>query len=397
MNNSKHLNELYTFLNTYKDIHQQEMIVRDLVNIPSIYLDWASQLSKLTLEELSEFESDLKLPDHTSSSLKNYAYEIKELTSIAHLNLQADKVNENLLRKISLKKSHEVETLSTFITQNIKEKTFLDVGSGAGHLSNNLVFRKDLKAYCLDISSEFQTIGKKKIDRWIPDNKHKITFINKDFFKFNLKEINSDDTLIIGLHSCGGLSNQLIKKFVNSNLKSLINFGCCYYKLNPNDFLSDLLNSKPQIITKESLFLAERTTSYISAEDILRRKNVKKFRYAYHLFLKNKNGSSFESIGNSSKSLYSGDFASYFYSNFLGNEIFSRDELNKFVYSKDFLACFNIYFALDSLRFVQGRLIELMIALDRAQYINDNNIKTQVFTLFDPRISPRNICIYAFK
>jgi hypothetical protein len=42
-----------------------------------------------------------------------------------------------------------------------------------------------------------------------------------------------ENTLLVGLHACGDLSSLIIKNFVASpNSKSLINFGCCYHKLN---------------------------------------------------------------------------------------------------------------------------------------------------------------------
>jgi len=47
------------------------------------------------------------------------------------------------------------------------------------------------------------------------------------------------------------------------------------------------------------------------------------------------------------------------------------------------------------IRGILGRLIEIYIVLDRAIYLEEKGLRSEVFSFFNPKLSPRNILLFA--
>jgi len=193
--------------------------------------------------------------------------------------------------------------------------------------------------------------------------------------------------MILGLHSCGALSTEIIKlKFPH-----LLNFGCCYHKLNDEYNISQVAKLEPLIFSNHALTLAAKSQPTISDETVAKKILVKKYRYALHLYLKENMNLDFTSIGNTHKDDYKLDFAQYALKYC---KLISEEEIHKLndFYEKN-IKKIELIIKSGTLRALLSRLIELYIIFDRAVYLIENNVDIKVLEIFKKSLSPRNIGI----
>uniref|UniRef100_A0A0K0D5I2 Methyltranfer_dom domain-containing protein n=1 Tax=Angiostrongylus cantonensis TaxID=6313 RepID=A0A0K0D5I2_ANGCA len=171
--------------------------------------------------------------------------------------------------------------------------------------------------------------------------------------------------LVIGLHSCGDLSSSILRLFVESqNVAALILFGCCYHKLSvineeQNDFNEAFgfplsLKYSELRFSRCALDLAcHSNENYVM--QLLTKVIVLLFRY----FI--------ASDDNASTLINSVD-----------------DEWRRLLV----VHCIRLLFA---------PIVEHIIIEDRVQFLRERGHSVFVVPLFDPKISPRNLAIVAFK
>jgi hypothetical protein len=399
MNLKEHFSKVASFLEEFSFLHEKEFLSAYPNSAPSKIQSWLNEISswddvKIALMETAPEKVNNIADDH----LQLYLVTIGELKNVARLDLIDTFLTPELSRKLNQKKKHEIQKISSFVDSQVQEKQFVDIGGGAGHLSNALVFNNDKSSTCIDMDEKLQSIGRDKIKYWIPENVDSIKFKKLLFSQEStISEIDSTKNMLIGLHGCGPLSTNIVKNFHSQSYASLLSFGCCYHKLNDEFNISEYSKEFHAGLSRQSFFLAERTTSNISDFDISNRRGVKKFRYGLHFFLKDRFDLLFTSVGNAKKSDYSGEFASYAKKYHQGDELQTvpDEELNSFIDSHEFTSKFNEHFALDSLRSLLGRIVEIYLILDRALYLEEMGHKVEVFQMFDSNLSPRNIAIFA--
>jgi hypothetical protein len=398
MNLREHFTKIALFLEEFSFLHEKEFLSDYPKAAPVKIQKWLDEIRSWNDTKIALMETAPERLKVVDVNFQKFLDTVGELKNIPLLELDQVSLTPELSRKLNLKKKHEIQQISSFVNSQVEQTQFVDIGSGAGHLSNALVFKSDKSSLCIDMDDKLQIIGKDKIKYWLPENANSIKF-KKLLFTDHSKLVGIDSTksMLIGLHGCGPLSTSIVKNFHFESYASLLSFGCCYHKLADEFNISKLSEQFHAGLSKQSFFLAERTTSNVVALDVSRRREVKKFRYGLHFFLNDKFDLSFSSVGNAKKSDYKGEFAFYAKKYHVGDELrdFSNEELNSYIGSEKFLSKFSENFALDSLRSLLGRVIEIYLILDRALFLEEKGHKIDVFQMFDSNLSPRNIAIFA--
>lgn len=393
----KHFLENAQFLKQYTHIHDKEFLKKYPSPYPKFIIPWIEELKNMKLAELAHFESYPNSELVKSPSFKEYLKKIKELSTIAKIHEKEVKIDSKFLRKMNPKKTHEVKMINEIFQRDQRTDTIIDIGSGAGFLSTTLVKKVHSKSLCIDIDKKLQTAGQRRIEKWYPELKKKIQFIHHDFnsSKKLASEFNPQKSTIIGLHSCGSLSNSLIHFALKNNIKHLINFGCCYHRLKSNYNLSIFAKENGIKLTENALHLAEVSSAVISSKEMQKKINFKSYRYTLHYYLKDHFNLDFYPIGRTSKLDYQKPF--YLYA-----KKYSPNSILEFVENKKLTQFFNhknvqekvkSNIAADIIRLQLGRLIELYIILDRALYLEEHGKDVKITEVFNRAISPRNIMI----
>ncbi|MCB9061678.1 MAG: methyltransferase [Halobacteriovoraceae bacterium] len=306
--------------------------------------------------------------------------------------------------KVNKKKKHELQSLCPYIGLLNKDKKYLkaiDVGGGVGHLSRFLAHYYQIEAFCIDMDSSLQNTGENRIDKYsLPPNAKNVNFRLEKFPSKSSKYILDNQSLVLGLHSCGNLSNHLLKSAVLNQAKTVINFGCCYLKM---DAKKDFPISKfakdgdPINLCKYSLTLATRSHASMTRTQFENKKQVKFYRYGLHLFLYYKmKRSDFVSIGDAKTREYYLPFSQYVKSKLIENEIecpLKAEEIDAFYKSTYIQNKLEDMFCANIIRWQFGRCLELAILLDRAIYLSENGRNVEIKEFFNPDLSPRNIGI----
>ena len=371
------------------------------------------------------------------------------------------------------KKEHEVKKLSDFIKSsqsNSHCNVLLEIGCGKSYLTdallstnnaNNLIYiGVDMNKNVIDRAKQIY-------------KKYKNVYLLNDFIKFDsfdefyennvkgiLKENNKSDEKIFlfGLHSCGNLTSNTLKIFINNNyFKSIAIVGCCLHLL--NEYISPEAKSSEEFINYYNGIGYNKNGNFLDNTFLFELNNNNednlgyplskyiKDKYNYFFFgrdvrnaamLNNSENASVESLS-WDKNFYRALLQKYLednlneYSKIYGlgkNKYIDKCSFNEYVNDfliqikknekrekvlnkidnliKDINKCNQFYdenknlntkhYALNLIRIKFAKIIEYIIALDRIIFLIEkgiNNVK--LIRIFNNHISPRNLLIYASK
>lgn len=389
--------EISDFLKNYKIIHEVEFLKRYPEEYPKFILPWIEELIPWSFPELASFESTSDKNMVKNPSFKIFLDQIDYLSNIGQLKVNETILPSEYLRKMNIKKRHEIQTLKSLIDSDSQSDYLIDIGGGAGHLSCALLYQNKKESLCLDLNSDLKTSGERKVKRWLPQIEKQIIFSTAVFDdSTNLPHnFSPNETTLIGLHSCGSLSTSIIKRAVQDSYKGLYNFGCCYHKLIDEYNISMLAKEFGVKLTNNALHLAGRSGTIVSEQDLKTRFKVKRFRYSLHYFLNDHFKTPFRSIGNATKEDYNGEFTQYArkYDKNCELAAISDETLQNFYRSESVQLKVKRNFIADIIRLKLGRLIELYILLDRALFIQENGKLPELVECFNKKLSPRNILL----
>lgn len=392
MNIEKRFIQIKSFLEAHIKLVNSEPLELYPDHLFGNYKLLVQELKTLKKYELLEIENQQIPQRKISSSLSKFLTECWGLYPIPQVH-----INKNYplfsKRKVSIKKQHEIERLASFIIDQ-KPNTILDIGSGAGLLSMQISNQLNCQCTLIDQSSDFQAKGKQIIKRWHSHLGHNIKYINK-FFDKNYSNEHGPNQFIIGLHTCGNLSNELINYHLNFSTSKLVNIPCCYHKLNNSQInLSKFArNNSPLNFSKYAKDMAAKSYKELSLRDFEHKLKVKNYRYALHLFRYENGDDQFTSLGKTQQKDYGLSFSEYTkkYSPDLNS--ISNLQLESFINSNKTKEQVLELICLGILRNQLGRLVELYIVLDRVLYLQEANKEVQLHTIFDRNLSPRNLLI----
>ena len=370
------------------------------------------------------------------------------------------------------KKEHEVKRLSNFIKkcQDISySEILLEIGCGKSYLTDALLTTENNnKLLYIGVDMNKKVIDKSKE---IYKNNKNVYLLNSyinfndfdEFYENKLKSILIENNKInkniflFGLHSCGNLTSNTLKIFINNNyFKSMAIVGCCLNLL--NEYISPETKSSKEFINyydgmgfnKHGKFLDDTLIFDLNNnENNLGYPLSKYIKDKYNCFflgrdvrnaamLNNTESDSFESLS-WDKNFYRALLQKYLednldeYSKIYGlgknkyidkcsfseyvnefliqiqknekrenvkkkidNLIMDIDKCNKF-YEEN--KCLSLkHYALNLIRIKFAKIVEYIIALDRIIFLMEkgiNNVK--LIRIFNNHISPRNLLIFASK
>jgi len=359
---------------------------------PTNIQPWINSLKKLSIDELVEFENNLIIRSNDSDFLK-LLDDIKNLTTFPKFNLLNN--NEKLIsNKIKEKKSHEIKAIKNLI-HPLDEINIIDIGSGAAHLSENLINKKNRNSICIDLNGEFQQRGKKRIHQNNLENSQKIKFLTVNFDESSSINRNRKykNDIVIGLHACGDLSPDIINFALKDNSKYILSIGCCYHKITTKYNLSS--TARLQLSTN-AFNLAARTHRIQTKKDLERKIMVRTYRYGLHCYLYSLGHQVFFPIGQTKLSDYELSFGSYA-KKYATNLNIKSEIAEVFFNQQEIQNQINDLIYIDIFRGIFGRLIESYLILDRALYLCERGHRVEIIEIFDRKLSPRNLAIFANK
>ena len=400
MTHPTHFAAIANFLRNHQYLHQQEILKRYPTPLAAPYTAWVDEMKDWSVKEIAQFETKFQWSNIKNTDFQNYMQTIETLCHIPHTTTQANKLHSNLKRGMTPKKIHEIQYISQLFEEKIDSSHIIDIGGGKGHLSAALTYQKARQSTCIDMNQQLQIQGIKRLQKWLSDSLSKIQFTHQKIDTTHPipSSKNPTNTTLIGLHSCGNLSSQIITQGVKNGLGHIVNFGCCYHHIQGDYNLSEQGKQQNLWFSHEALHLAAHAHRIIDTAVIHKRNMVKRYRYALHFYLTDHFQTNFQKVGDGKTTDYQGTFAAYakkFVPQLLSD--IPDDLLESYFYKEKTQRAIQTVLLADSLRNVLGRLIELYIVLDRSLFLEEKGYKVTLDTYFNREISPRNLGIIAIK
>jgi hypothetical protein len=404
MNKRTLLQEIASILSPHQSLWMHEL----LFTYPDVpfkqYRTIIDYLDQITDEELRLFENDMHLTDSAPAELSVITDQIKSIyTYIPSQALKPhyyDNSKTHLNRKMSFKKNHEVQIIQEELAPLINQeqiKNIIDIGAGAAQLSQQLVETFNLNAHCYEMNAKLQQQGIDRLTQYYSPLLPRFHFFQIEVDKstqFAAKE----KSIMLGLHACGGLSNQLIDHAI-ANKYHLYNYGCCYFKADMQTNISSLAQEIALNLTPEARHLAAHSYHPLDQQMFQARNHSKMYRYPLHFFMQEQlqmpQFMPFKKNTVDMKLLAFGEYALLQLKCMNIAHSFSVADLQKYWEQEKIQGQARQLMLLNIVRGLFGRLIELYMVLDRALYLEENHFEVSLRQTFDRTLSPRNLRIWA--
>lgn len=355
---------------------------------------WVEELETKSISELVNLENNFEM-NSIYPEFKELLQEIKSLIDFpVYRNVESKlKITTPGIRQ---KKEHEISQMAAMV-ESLENINLIDIGAGAGYLSERLTLNRNRFSYCIDCDETLQKSGIKRIGNKDFSNLEKIEFKNFYFNENapNFKKI-YDQSLVIGLHACGDLSSDIIHYFQKESLEYLMVIGCCYQKLTNKYNLSKIAQSGNLRLTTNQLNLAARSYSLSSNSSLNRKLKIRRYRYMLHCYLYSLGHKDFIPTGKTKLKDYDRNFGEYA-NTYAQKFIMSKKDAQSFSEETSNIKIVEKIIYTDLIRGLFGRVIEAYIALDRAIYLEENNRNVSIFELFERSQSPRNLAIFVSR
>lgn len=404
-----HFNAIREALAPYESIWNHEVLHLNW-NLEEVYSpEWIDSLGKLSNEEAFLLDTGRKIPA-LAPDLQELLARLKSLSKLKPSIPAPVEINPKTTVFIKEKKVHEIShllgTLDKFKSSWGPLK-IIDIGGGVGHLARAIAFETGSDVTTIDGSLEFQELGRKRLTRLrTPKGAGKISFkhnlITRGDHSPELVELFGSHHVSLGLHTCGNLALSHLDLHLTSNALGMINFGCCYNKLDPIEDVgvSEHVRKNSLELNLYALSLATRGYAKLELQDYLLKKRVKLFRYGLHFLLEAEFGVKFpEPVGECNTRIYWGDFHYYAKQKLaeLGHtHNLSDTTIDNFLEQESITNQIEKMISCDLIRWQFGRPIELYILLDRALYLEEHGKSVEIREFFEETISPRNIGLICF-
>lgn len=389
-----------TFLTKHRTLWAEEILWQH-PHFSSPYKEWSLELMDSSPQELIQLEILQNFSLIKDRNFLLWAETIKNLCSYQAFDSQEFKTpfSHWSCSELTPKKYYEINQISHYLEKNKRPGLTLDLCGGAAHLAQFLALQNNLDLISLD--HDIKLHDKARL-RWKKYNQNlKIELIQDKLHSQTcnsswIKEKKIQTSL--GLHTCGVLGEYHLDLFLNSSIACLINIPCCYYKTTNLLGLSQVAKEYPIDYTYPALHLAAKCLKNISDKEFTQREQLKFYRYALEIFLKE------EKIIQSPfhtgpirrlRHLSFEDFCEIIKERTQIN--FSIEKALTFYKSQSNQTRFKLMIRLGIIRNMLGRLIEASILLDRALLLEERGHQVEIKQIFDPQFSPRGLGIFATK
>lgn len=413
MNFKSQAQKLRSFLEKHQALFQQEIMNKYPHTITDYPREWIDLLDTLSQEELFMIDCK-KVPEKiVGTSFHVFMQELDTLTEVPFTAEKAEYPLEDwAFHGVKKKKRHEIQKIVPVLKDLHDSRDFdyvVDIGGGVGHLSRVLSHYHGIPSVSLDQNAEFQKIGQERLQKFrkIPGASH-VEFINHTFGTVaspeKIKKIFNPRSFSLGLHTCGPLALTLMRETVAHQGRGLLNFGCCYYKMNPEkDFPVSQFYQQENFfrLNLYALSLATRSHAEMGSETYKTKERVKYYRYGLHLFLMEKyNNSHFTDVGECPVSVYWMPFAHYLrlkLSEIKPGHGFSDADFEEFYHSTEIQHKLREMFLCNIIRWQLGRALEVYLQLDRCLFLAEQGFEVKFEQYFTESLSPRNLGILALR
>ncbi|MFO0660281.1 MAG: methyltransferase [Polyangiaceae bacterium] len=366
---------------------------------------WVDYLASLDEAALRECElhgaASFLLGDETCpDSLRRLASEslalceIEPLDRVEHAPTQLERE-----RKVRPRKQSQIEWFSQAITERFPSvHQVIDIGAGHGHLTRVVSDQLGVRAIALENNESRVTVGRALAGSRVSDLYTDAFDSPQAAQAFSTLD---EHGLLIALHGCGALGD-LVVQTAAQRRASVFLVGCCPQKI-PSPARSLLafssgaeLESCDVTIQREALGLANVLPREVGVERPMEDEiEARTARMALRLFLENRGvhhrpGAEMQGI-NRRRARQGADALIRHACQIRSFTPPSDAEIDAARHTAEIEIARDRRMALP--RTMLGRVIEVLIAEDRAQYLRQNGYDVEVRTLFDVSISPRNIVV----
>lgn len=373
--------------------------------------EWISLLDSLSEQELFDVDCKRPVKKLQGTSFEAFVQSIKDLTDIPNIPLTPELPLEDwAFQGVKKKKRHEIQKIVPVLKRVRDELKFdrvVDIGGGVGHLSRVLSHYHKIPSVSIDQNVEFQNIGKQRLLKFRKiEGAEDVKFMNLTFGKdedsADLKKVFHENSLGLGLHTCGPLANTLINATIDYQTKGLLSFGCCYHKMKSHvDFpLSNFYKDENfPVLNLFGFTLATRSHAEMTFDTYQTKERVKNYRYALHLFLmRHFNNKTYTDVGECHLSTYWKPFHVYISEKLKHLNLkhsFSDQYFDDFYADPSLQKELRVMFLCNIIRWQLGRAMEVYIQVDRCLYLEEHGYVVSLEQYFDEALSPRNLGILA--
>jgi hypothetical protein len=403
--------QIVAFLEPISDIWLKEVLYEypDLSAYPDEWIDWLQSLSEENAWLIDCRKNAALL---ANSPMAEMSKTIDELIQLPREEEHPDELPSWAWNFVKGKKRHEINQIRGVLANlhDLNQIKVIDIGGGTGQLGRILALYHGIPVTSVDMNGEYQQLGKKRLVKYPkPEGHAELNFINTMFDETifdrhpNLKEECGENSLIVGLHTCGTLAIEQMRAGLKTESRSLFNFACCYNKLDEEKDTNLSMHAKENGVklNKYSLTLATRGHADMTLTEYQFKKRVKTFRYTLQLFcLKKGITERLESVGSAVPSVYRGKFEDYALEKLQFAEIehgSTKEELKKFYHDPKIQAEVDRMFFANLIRWQLGRVLEMYILTDRVLWLQEEGLSPTLKQYFNEDLSPRNIGLLVTK
>lgn len=411
MNYKKRFLEIHEFLKPYQRIWQNEIMLLYPNPFPDYPMEWIKELAQFkNKKDIIELEKRNVRPYIKHPELLAFYERIEELTNLPKApKLPPMPEDQFTWLFIIPKKQYEIKNLAPLVNHLYHQKKIgriYDIGGGIGLLAQTLNNQYGLRITSLDMDPVLQQTGRERHEKNAKDPHNKVIYHHLKVSRENPEfgKLLEPESMTLGLHTCGNLANDQIRASVDLKLPLIMNFGCCYHKLEnipDGENISQVAKRLPDPLFQGhfALTLASRAHKKMDEKDFDLKLKVKLYRYAIHFLLHDEYGHrSLVTLGNSSPKLYDESFGVYALEQFKRINLESKHtqaELDDYFMDPKRQELLWDMVTSGLIRNALGRLLELYILLDRVCYLEENGYQADLYEFFDESISPRNLGIVA--
>lgn len=413
MDYKKRFQEVYEFLLPYQNIWQNEIMLQYPRPLDYYSTEWVNELAQIReKDDVIRLEKKDVFDFIKNPGLIDFYRRIEELSKVPAIeNYPAMPENRYTFLFIIPKKEHEIRKLAPVVNA-FKEKheieRIFDIGGGIGLLAQTLSNEYNLPLTSLDMDPVLQKTGFERHEKNAKNPQNKVKYLNVkvDVNEPTFRKALTPNSMTLGLHTCGSLANSQIRASAELGVKGLINFGCCYIKLDGDpegQNISSFSQSLPHKLEMNhfALTLSCRAHRKMSVKDYDLKQKVKFYRYAIHVLLHDEYGEKeLLTLGNSSPKLYDESFGVYALEQLRRVNItpkHTKEELDQFFSRPDLQDLIWKMLAGNLIRNALGRVMEMYILLDRVIYLQEKGYDVHLYEFFNEELSPRNLGIVASK
>lgn len=398
------------FLKEWQKIWQPSLLAsypKPLENIPESWLFYLQNASEQDLFLLSNYKcTGTNMPQGLPNSMRDLVIELRDLCDFPFYFhdqelLFSDPIYAQQINGLEMKKAHELRNLGPFVkdfSDFLQVSSLVEVGGGKGFLS---LAASGCQAKHVIIDQVAGLLGKCEsyFKRWRREKPLDCICCCIQNPSFQQQCCIENNSLIVGLHLCGNLTNDCLQSVVLSENKGVVSLGCCYHRL---EIHQQNLSGYCQLYYGDSEFRLCLAPYHYKSIDTYRNNVIKNiYRFALFDIYCYKNGVppivKDLNVYDYPRKAEKIDFEDFLFVNAkqiscLGE----KNEILQFYNEKSFEQALSME-RFEYIRRFFSRILEVYLVLDRALFLKKSDLEVVLVQLFDGRISPRNLAIIGYK